>query len=66
VLAEYHLLPAARADLLARLGRHAEAAAAFVAASELTDNVREATLLRARGDEAQTAQGAAPVFEIGS
>jgi len=31
----YHLLPATRADLLRRLGRHAEAAAAYQQALEL-------------------------------
>jgi RNA polymerase sigma-70 factor (ECF subfamily) len=34
-LGEYHLLHAARADLLRRLGRHAEAIAAYVSALEL-------------------------------
>jgi RNA polymerase sigma-70 factor (ECF subfamily) len=34
-LAGYHLLPATRADLLRRLGRHAEAAAAYRVALEL-------------------------------
>jgi RNA polymerase sigma-70 factor (ECF subfamily) len=34
-LAGYHLLPATRADLLRRLGRHAEAAAAYRQALEL-------------------------------
>ncbi|HZN72827.1 MAG TPA: RNA polymerase sigma factor [Micromonosporaceae bacterium] len=38
-LAGYHLLPAARADLLRRLGRHDEAAAAYRSAIELADTV---------------------------
>ncbi|MEU6973049.1 DUF6596 domain-containing protein [Kitasatospora aureofaciens] len=44
----YHPLPAARADLLRRLGRTAEAAAAYRAALELVDNERERTFLRRR------------------
>ncbi|PBC70217.1 RNA polymerase ECF family sigma subunit [Streptomyces sp. TLI_235] len=43
----YHLLPAARADLLRRLGRTAEAAAAYRAALDLVGNEPErATLVR--------------------
>jgi RNA polymerase sigma-70 factor (ECF subfamily) len=34
-LSGYHLLPATRADLLRRLGRHAEAAAGYRRALEL-------------------------------
>ena len=37
----YHLLPAARADFLRRLGRAAEAAAEYRRALALTDNARE-------------------------
>jgi predicted RNA polymerase sigma factor len=37
----YHLLPAARADFLRRLGRRAEAAEEYRRALELTDNARE-------------------------
>jgi predicted RNA polymerase sigma factor len=37
----YHLLPAARADFLRRLGRRSEAAAEYRRALELTDNARE-------------------------
>ena len=40
-LSSYHLLPAARADFLRRLGRAAEAAAEYRRALELTDNARE-------------------------
>ena len=47
----YHLLPGARADTLARLGRHAEAAAEFERAAELTANLRERELLRRRAAE---------------
>jgi predicted RNA polymerase sigma factor len=44
----YHPLPAARADLLRRLGRTAEAAAAYRAALELVGNERERAFLHRR------------------
>ncbi|SCG55934.1 RNA polymerase sigma factor [Micromonospora coxensis] len=44
----YHLLSGVRGDLLARLGRHAEARAEFERAASLTRNERERTLLRNR------------------
>jgi len=44
----YHLLPATRADLLARLGRDAEAAAAYDEAIALAGNETERAFLRAR------------------
>jgi RNA polymerase sigma-70 factor (ECF subfamily) len=45
----YHLTHAIRADLLRRLGRRPEAAAAYAAAAERTENAAERTfLLRAR------------------
>ena len=44
----YHLLPAARADFLRRLGRWAEAAAEYRRALSLADNTRERTFLTAR------------------
>jgi RNA polymerase sigma factor (sigma-70 family) len=44
----YHLLPAARADFLRRLGRSTAAAAEYRRALALADNVREQTFLRAR------------------
>ncbi|HEX9820117.1 MAG TPA: RNA polymerase sigma factor [Methylomirabilota bacterium] len=44
----YHLLPAARADFLRRLGRWADAAAEYGRALSLADNVRERTFLAAR------------------
>jgi RNA polymerase sigma-70 factor (ECF subfamily) len=47
-LAAYHLLPAVRGDLLARLGRHTEARAEFERAAALTRNERERDLLLAR------------------
>lgn len=40
-LANYHLLPGVRADLLAKLGRHEEAAREFERAASLTRNERE-------------------------
>ncbi len=44
----YHLLPAVRGDLLARLGHDDEAAAEFRRAADLTRNARERTLLSER------------------
>ena len=47
-LAGYHLLPAVRGDLLAKLGRRDEAGAEFERAASLTRNTRERDLLLAR------------------
>jgi RNA polymerase sigma factor (sigma-70 family) len=47
-LAGYHLLPAVRGDLLAKLGRHGEARAELERAASLTRNARERALLLAR------------------
>ena len=47
-LAGYHLLPAARADLLRRLGRHGEACAAYEAALALVRNRAERLYLERR------------------
>ena len=47
-LKNYHLLPGVRGDLLARLGRFAEARAEFERAAALTRNVRERALLLER------------------
>ena len=47
-LAAYHLLPAVRGDLLAKLGRGSEARAEFERAAALTKNVRERSLLLER------------------
>jgi len=52
-LAGYHLMHAARGDLLARLGRFAEAQAEFSRAADLTSNVRERTFLLRRADAAR-------------
>ncbi|HEY0555362.1 MAG TPA: RNA polymerase sigma factor [Thermoanaerobaculia bacterium] len=49
-LAGYHLLPSARGDLLAKLGRFDEARVEFERAASLTRNVRERDLLRARAE----------------
>ncbi len=50
VLRSYHYVPAARADLLRRLGRHDEARAEFARAAALTANERErASLLAEAG-----------------
>ncbi|HEX2736172.1 MAG TPA: RNA polymerase sigma factor [Polyangiaceae bacterium] len=47
-LAEYHLLPSVRGDLLAKLGRNSEAAVEFTRAAELTRNEQERRLLLER------------------
>ena len=47
-LRDYHLLPAARADLLAKLGRLDEARAEFQRAAALTQNARQREQLLAR------------------
>jgi predicted RNA polymerase sigma factor len=47
-LRAYHLLPSARGDLLARLGRFGEARAEFERAASLTRNERERLLLLER------------------
>ena len=50
-LEHYHLLPSVRGDLLARLGRPAEARAEFERAAALTANERERDLLLARAGQ---------------
>ncbi|MGH7514700.1 MAG: RNA polymerase sigma factor, partial [Gemmatimonadales bacterium] len=47
-LANYHLLPSVRGDLLVKLGRMEEARQEFLRAAGLTRNVREQTLLLER------------------
>jgi RNA polymerase sigma factor (sigma-70 family) len=54
-LKSYHLLPSVRGDLLHKLGRHAEARAAFEAAAALAGNGRERNLLSRRAAEAADA-----------
>jgi RNA polymerase sigma factor (sigma-70 family) len=56
-LEAYYLLPSARGDLLAKLGRLAEASGEFERAASLTSNARERTLLLERA--AACARGAA-------
>ena len=56
-LRNYHLLPSVRGDLLARLGRTAEAAAEFARAAALTRNAPERRLLRRRADELAARSG---------
>jgi RNA polymerase sigma factor (sigma-70 family) len=51
----YHLVPAVRGDLLARLGRDDEASAEFDRAASLATNERERALLRARAARARQA-----------
>jgi RNA polymerase sigma-70 factor (ECF subfamily) len=58
-LDEYPYLHAARADLLRRLGRHQEAALAYVRARELTSNAAEQAFLDRRLEEV-TGPTAAP------
>ena len=50
-LDRYHVLHAVRADLLRRLGRAAEAADAYAAAAQRTDNAAERRFLDARRAE---------------
>jgi predicted RNA polymerase sigma factor len=54
-LAEYHLLPAVRADLLGKLGRFEEAALENERAASLTRNERERRLLLERADRCRRA-----------
>ena len=51
----YHLLPSVRGDLLAKLGRHDEAAAAFERAAALTRNASEQQLLTDRAGQSRRA-----------
>jgi len=52
VLADYHLLPAVRGDLLEKLGRRDEAATEFKRAAGMTRNARERELLLKRASSA--------------
>jgi RNA polymerase sigma factor (sigma-70 family) len=54
-LKSYHLLPAVRGDLLAKLGRFPEARAEFERAAALTRNSREKDLLLRRAEASGTA-----------
>jgi RNA polymerase sigma-70 factor (ECF subfamily) len=55
-LAGYRYLPAIKADLLRRLGRHAEAATAYQAALDLADNATERAYLAGRLAETTAAR----------
>ena len=59
-LKSYHLLPAVRGDLLAKLGRFAEARTAFERAASLTRNARERDLLLSRAASAADATSPVP------
>jgi RNA polymerase sigma factor (sigma-70 family) len=59
-LRAYHLLPSVRGDLLAKLGRHAEAGAEFERAAALTQNTRERSLLLARAQAGRDDGGEGP------
>ncbi len=53
-LAQYHLLPSVRGDLLAKLGRHEEARLEFERAASMTRNAWERDVLRARAEDMKT------------
>ncbi|ASO21672.1 RNA polymerase sigma-70 factor (ECF subfamily) [Actinoalloteichus hoggarensis] len=59
-LAGYHYLPAVKADLLRRLGRHSEAACAYRDAWETADNEAERAFLAARRAEAASRGACGP------
>ncbi len=59
-LKDYRLLPSVRGDLLARLGRHAEACAEFERAASLAYNARERRLLLDRAAACAWRAGPAP------
>jgi len=59
-LAGSHLVPTVRGDLLARAGRHAEAAESFTEAASLTKNASEQELLLARAEESRQAMSKQP------
>lgn len=52
-LKNYHLLPSVRGDLLAKLGRHAEAVVEFEKAAGMTQNSRERQLLVERAEKSK-------------
>ncbi|WP_166982982.1 RNA polymerase sigma factor [Paramicrobacterium fandaimingii] len=55
-LAQSHLLPSVRGELLAQLGKRDEARAEFESAAALTGNAREAAVLRAKAHSVCQAQ----------
>jgi RNA polymerase sigma factor (sigma-70 family) len=62
-LKNYHLLPSVRGDLLCKLGRFAEARAAFEIAARLAGNKRERELLKRRIVEAADAASRSLISE---
>jgi predicted RNA polymerase sigma factor len=56
-LRTYHLLPSVRGDLLAKLGRPAEARSEFERAASLTRNARERDVLLGRAAECAREKG---------
>jgi RNA polymerase sigma-70 factor, ECF subfamily len=56
-LATYHLFHSTRGEILSRLGRHAEAAAAYESALALTENQAERRFLEDKRDQARAAAG---------
>jgi RNA polymerase sigma factor (sigma-70 family) len=62
VLRDYHLVPSVRGDLLARLGRAAEARIEFERAALLTANATEQLFLRRRADELPAAAASGPTL----
>jgi predicted RNA polymerase sigma factor len=62
-LAGYHHLPSVRGDLLARLGRHAEAADEFRRAASLTRNIPERTALLQRAADCYATAGTGGRFD---
>jgi RNA polymerase sigma factor (sigma-70 family) len=62
-LKNYHLLESVRGDLLCKLGRLAEARAAFEIAARLTGNKRERALLKRRIAEAADAASGSMISE---
>ena len=59
-LRDYHLLPSVRGDLLAQLGRPAQARLEFERAAALTGNASEQAFLRRRADELPATVGSGP------
>lgn len=59
-LVRYHLLPAVRGDLLARLGRFDEARVEFERAASMTQNARERQLLLEQAARARARQAPPP------
>ena len=53
----YHLLPSVRGDLLAKVGRHGEAAKELERASMMTQNSRERALFLSRAAEEKVLAG---------